>query len=263
MGMPNQSRRGFLSLAGAGLGAAWAQPAAAATQGEPDLVVFNANVLTLDAKAPRAEAFAVKGGRFIAVGRNEEMRPLIGPRTQALDAGRMTITPGFIDCHNHAGGEVLLFEVLVGNPYEVEFVTIASIVDKLRAKAKTLAPDTWVEGYFFDDTKVKDGRLIDVHDLDKVSTEHPVVVRHRGGHTSFYNSRALALAGVTKATPNPPGGTFDKGPNGELNGRVTDRATAVFAGVGQRQTFTPQETSRRARTRRPGLHLQASSSATA
>ena len=106
----------------------------------------------------------------------------------------MTIVPGFIDCHNHAGGTTLLYEVLVGNPFEVEFVTIASIVEKLRAKARETPPGTWVEGYFFDDTKVKDKRQLNVHDLDQVSTEHPVVVRHRGGHTSFYNSKALELA---------------------------------------------------------------------
>ena len=103
----------------------------------------------------------------------------------------MTVVPGFIDCHNHAGGDVLLYEVLVGNPFEVEFVTIASIIDKLRAKAQQTPPGTWVEGYFFDDTKVNDKRALNVRDLDEVSHDHPVVVRHRGGHTSFYNSKAL------------------------------------------------------------------------
>src|SRR6202051_4393273 len=127
------------------------------------------------------------------------MKSLIGKRTQVLDARWMTIVPGFIDAHNHAPGAILLYEVLVGNPYDVEFVTIASIVDKLRAKARETPPGFWVEGYFFDDTKVKDGRQLNVHDLDQVSRDHPVAVRHRGGHTSYYNSKALALAGVTKS----------------------------------------------------------------
>jgi predicted amidohydrolase YtcJ len=106
---------------------------------------------------------------------------------------------------------------------------------------------TWVEGYFFDDTKVKDKRSLTRQDLDLVSTEHPVVVRHRGGHTSFYNSKALQLANVTRESPQPPGGTFDKDANGDLNGRVTDRARDVFSGVGQRRTFTAEETARRTR----------------
>ena len=168
----------------------------------------------------------------------------------------MTIVPGFIDCHNHAGGSTLLYEVLVGNPFEVEFVTIGSIVDKLRAKAQATPPGTWVEGFFFDDTKLKDGRALNVHDLDQVSTEHPVVVHHRGGHTSFYNSKALELAGVTRDTPNPPGGTFDRDSAGALNGRVTDRARSAFNRVGQRPAFTAEQTGA-ARARRPGAHLEA------
>jgi predicted amidohydrolase YtcJ len=241
-----RSRRNFLGMAGAGVGLSWASVANAATEGA-DLVVFNARVYTVDDRAPKAQAFAVKDSRFVAVGRDEDIKPLIGPRTQAFDAKGMTVVPGFIDCHNHVRGNILLYEVLVGNPFEVEFVTIDSIVDKLKAKAQTLPPDTWVEGWFFDDTKVKDGRQLDVHDLDRVSAEHPVVVRHRGGHTWFYNSKALAMAGVTKATPNPPGGTYDRDARGELNGRVTDRANAPFEQVGRRQAFTAAEAARRER----------------
>ncbi|MBS0363033.1 MAG: amidohydrolase [Proteobacteria bacterium] len=240
-----RNRRDFLGLAGAGLGALSAGAAWAADT--PDLIVTNARVYTVDPKQPRAQAFAVRDGRFVAVGSNAEIKALAGPRAQVVDAGGATVVPGFVDSHNHAVGEVLQFEVLVGNPYEVEFVTIDSIVGKLKAKAQTLPPETWVEGFFFDDTKVKDGRLIDRHDLDRVSTTQPVVVRHRGGHTSFYNTKALEMAGVTKATPNPPGGTYDRGPDGELTGRVTDRATVIFAKVGRHETFTPAERERRAR----------------
>src|SRR6516165_7188901 len=123
-----------------------------------NLVVFNAQVYTIDSGMPKAEAFAIKGGRFFFVGSTAEARGFIGKGTQTFDAKQMTIVPGFIDCHNHAGGNVLLYEVLVGNPYEVEFVTIASIIDKLRTKAAETPPGFWVEGYFFDDTKVKDNR---------------------------------------------------------------------------------------------------------
>lgn len=254
--MTTQSRRTFLWTAGAGVAAAAAR-AEAAEAGPPDLVVLNARVYTVDAAAPRAEAFAVRGDRFVAVGANGEIKALAGPRTRTLDAAGATVVPGFIDGHNHTVGEVLLYEVLVGNPFDVEMVSIASIVDKLRAKARTLPPDTWVDGYFYDDLKVKDGRLLTVHDLDQVSTDHPVRVQHRGGHTAFYNSRAFALAGVTRDTPNPPGGTFDRGPDGALNGRVTDNANAVFGrgraagpgarAVGREQTFTPREEAERGR----------------
>ena len=244
--MNRHSRRGFISLTGAGIagmiGAPWRGAAAPAETDDIDLVVFNAKVYTVDSRAPKAEAFAVLGGRFFAVGSTDDMKALIGKRTQTFDAKQMTIVPGFIDCHNHATGNVLLYEVLVGNPYVVEFVTIASIIEKLRAKARETPPGTWVEGYFFDDTKVKDNRLLNVHDLDQVSKDHPVVVHHRGGHTSFYNSKALEMADINKNTPNPPGGTFDRDANGELNGRVTDRATGAVNRVGKRPTYTAEET---------------------
>jgi predicted amidohydrolase YtcJ len=240
-----QSRRGFISLTGAGIAGAlsgpWLGAAPAAEARDPDLVVWNAKIYTVDSRVPKADAFAVKAGRFAAVGNNAEIKGLIGKGTQTLDARQMTIVPGCIDCHNHAPGSTLLYEVIVGNPYVVEFVTISSIVDKLRAKARETPPGTWVEGYFFDDTKVKDNRQLNVHDLDQVSKEHPVAVHHRGGHTSYYNSKAFEMADINKNTPNPPGGTFDRDANGELNGRVTDRAMNAVNRAGKRPAFTEEQ----------------------
>jgi len=244
MSTRRHSRREFLGLTGAGAAglAAGAWPsAAAAAEGPADLIAFNAKVYTVDSRKPKAEAFAVKAGRFTAVGSTAEIKALAGKGTETLDARQMTIVPGFIDCHNHAPGATLLYEVLVGNPYVVEFVTVSSIVEKLRAKAQQTPPGMWVEGYFFDDTKVKDNRQLNIHDLDQVSTDHPVAVHHRGGHTSFYNSKAFEMADVNRNTPNPRGGTFDRDSNGDLNGRVTDRATAALNRVGKRPSYTEEE----------------------
>ena len=242
------SRREFMGLSGAGiaglLGAHWPIGAAIAQIGsaqEPDLVVLNAKVYTVDPLVPRTEAFAVKAGRFAAVGTTEDVKSLIGRQTQIFDAKQMAVVPGFIDAHNHAPGAILLYDVIVGNPYQVEFVSIASIVDKLRARARETPPGFWVEGFFFDDTKVQDKRALNVHDLDQVSRDHPVSVRHRGGHTTYYNSKAFELAGVTKSTPDSASGTYDRDANGELNGRVTDRARNVFLNVGKRATFTDDQ----------------------
>lgn len=259
--MPQSShnRREFIHVTGAALAAiaggpelaASAEAVAASAQAtggqDPDLIVINAKVYTMDTQAPRAEAFAVTAGRFTAVGATGDIRGLAGQRTEVFDAKGMTVVPGFIDCHNHARGEVLLNEVLVGNPFEVEFVSIRSIIGKLRERAQQVPPGTWVEGFFFDDTKLSDKRALNIHDLDEVSTEHPVIVRHRGGHTYFYNSKAFAMAGVTKDTPNPMGGTYDKDETGQLTGRVTDRASAPFSKVGTRPTRTPAEVERLAR----------------
>jgi predicted amidohydrolase YtcJ len=257
------SRREFMGITAAGVAGAltrpWlggAHPGAVTTapplvptmlKADPDLLVLNAKIYTMDPAAPRAEAFAISGGRIVAVGSSADIRGLARKGTQTYDAKQMTIVPGFTDCHNHAGGTTLLYEVLVGNPFQVEFVTIASIVEKLRAKAQQTPAGMWVEGYFFDDTKLKDKRALNAHDLDQVSTDHPVVVHHRGGHTSFYNTKALQLAKIDKSTPNPPGGTFDRDENGELNGRVTDRARGALNGVGKRPTYTAEQTAQRER----------------
>src|ERR1700723_1457079 len=102
------SRRGVMGLAGAGIaglgGAPWPGSTAAAAVDsalDPDLVVFNAKVYTVDPLEPTAQAFAVKAGRFVAVGSSDDVKALIGKRTQAFDARQMTVVPGFIDAHNH------------------------------------------------------------------------------------------------------------------------------------------------------------------
>ena len=259
MSNDRRSRREFMNVTGATVagvvgapflgGSAKAQAVQAAVSGgtDPDMVVVNAKVYTVDPRSPRAEAFAITGGKFSAVGSTADIKGLAGKNTQSFDAKGMTIVPGFIDCHNHAGGETLLYDVLVGNPFEVEFVSILSIVGKLKARSQQVPPGTWVEGYFFDDTKVKDTRGLHRKDLDEVSKDHPVVVRHRGGHTSFYNSKAFEMAGITKDTPNPMGGTYDKDPDGQLNGRVTDRAMDPMRKIGTRPTFTAAENEKRGR----------------
>ena len=242
------SRRSFLKQSGAvfaGFGAT--HRTAASGSRDADVVVLNANVHTVDSQMPSAEAFAVKDGCFVAIGTNDEAKAWSGKRSEIIDARRMTIVPGFIDCHNHAPGEMLLYEVVVGNPYEVEFVSIASIIEKLRAKARQAQAGFWVEGQLYDDTKVRDKRQLNIHDLDQVSTEHPVSVTHRGGHTSFYNTKAFELAGVTKDTRDPFGGTFDRGTGGELTGRVSDNARDVFEKVGKRTELTPSQQAQRYR----------------
>jgi predicted amidohydrolase YtcJ len=233
----------------AGLGSAlWATWAAraAAHERDADTILFNGRLITMDDAQATATAMAIKGGRIMAVG-DDAVKGLAGSATRLVDLKGACVVPGFIDCHNHPIGDVLLYETLVGNPFEVEFVTIASIIEKLRTKAAQTPAGYWVEGFFHDDTKLKDGRQLTVDDLDRISTTHPVMVRHRGGHTVFVNSLALALAGVTKDTPNPPGGTFDRLPDGRLSGRITDNAIDIVEDKGKRPVLDATEKAKRAR----------------
>ncbi len=168
----------------------------------------------------------------------------------------MTIVPGFIDCHNHAPGNVLLYEVVVGNPYVVEFVTIASIVDKLRAKARETPPGTWVEGYFFDDTKLKDNRQLNVHDLDQVSKDHPVAVHHRGGHTALLQQQGPGDGGHQPEHAESARRHLRPRRRGRPQ-RPRDRPRHGRAQPGRQAAAFTEEQTRAARPRRAGVHLQA------
>jgi len=205
---------------------------------EPDFIVVNAKVYTSDTGHPRAEAFAVKGGRFVAVGSTDDVRNLAGTSTQVIDAERMTVTAGFIDAHCHPSG----IEELYGVTCNVR--TVAQLLDAVHKKTQATPPGVWVTGFMFDDTKLD--RALTRHDLDEASRDHPIAINHRGGHTSWYNSKALELAGITMNTPDPPDGRFFRD-NGELTGRVAELARGVFQRVGKRETFTVEQQRDRAR----------------
>ena len=243
--MASLSRRDFLG-AGATLAAALGidprsmlgeQPTHSrlTTFRSPDVVVLGARVHTVDPALPRAEAFAVQNGRFSAIGTTGEIRALAGRNTQVIDARGMTVTPGFIDAHSHPGGVREISGV------NVNLRTVEEVKEALRRKAQTTPPDYWVSGYMYDDTKLD--RPVTRRDLDEAVPDHPAMVGHRGGHTGVYNSKAFELAGITAATPDPEGGRFYR-ENGELTGKVAERARNVFGRVGRNEPVT-RETQRR------------------
>ena len=192
----------------------------------PDLIVTNANIYTVENDLPRAEAFAVKDGRFFAVGSNGDIGNLRAPGTEVLDAGGMTVTPGFIDAHMHpaSGGIRELTQV------NLDVRSMAEIGERLRAAAAKKPAGEWLVCFKYDDTKIVEGRRITRTDLDGWAPDHPVRVAHRGGHIYWYNSRAFELAGVTAQTEAPPGGHIYV-ENGELTGLVAERANNLFSGL--------------------------------
>ena len=230
--MAKFSRRKFISsssaLAAAGIGlpstAALAAAAPTDTQSAPDYVVLNARVLTIDNNMPQAEAFAVKGDRFVAVGTTSDIRNLASSRTEIIDAEGMTITPGFIDAHSHPAGAGVNELVQVN----ADLRSVSAIAGALRARADATPQGQWIRAFKYDDTKLSEGRPINRFDIDALVPDHPVAVSHRGGHTSVYNSMALAMAGVTSETPDPPGGRFYRDSNGALTGLVAGPARSVF-----------------------------------
>ena len=151
----------------------------------------------------------------------------------------MTVTPGFIDTHCHVSGVNELYSV------NANVRRVRELLANLEQKADKTPAGQWVSAVMFDDTKL-DVPLTRQH-LDEVSKEHPIVVGHRGGHTSWYNTKAFELAGITKSTPDPDHGRFFRDENGELTGRVAELARNVFSKVGTRETFTPEQQRERGR----------------
>ena len=170
-----------------------------------------------DVAAVIAEAIAVRKGKFIAVGTNEDSKRFVGEETTVIEAGGKTILPGFIDAHLHPRP---LFPWthrlgIVGlKPNSVR--TIDELISTLKAKAEITPKGEWVRGKRYEDTKL--GRSPTRFDLDQATTDHPVRIGHSSGHASVVNSYALNAAGITKDTPNPPGGAFDRDTQGEPNG---------------------------------------------
>lgn len=211
------NRRKFVQLLG---------PLATATliKSGPDLILHNANIITVDPNQPRAQAVAIFGDRILHVGRNKEVLNLATSFTRIIDMGGQTITPGFIDAHSHpaSSGRRHLIDI------DCSLDSIAKIKDEVAKKAKTLGKGEWIFGFKYDDTKTQEGRYISRQDLDEASPNHPVIINHRGGHTAFVNSRALELSGISEATQDPNGGHIDRDNDGRISGRLLETATDLI-----------------------------------
>jgi predicted amidohydrolase YtcJ len=193
---------------------------------DPDLILYNGLIGTMDPAQPEATAVAIRDGRFLAVGSDTQVLALASKRTRRVDLARRRVFPGFNDAHAHpwASGLEALTNVACDK------TSIEEILAALRDRAAETAPGRWVRGYLYDDGKTP--RFLTRADLDAAVPDHPVVVTHRGGHTGYANSLALSLAGAKAGMPDPPGGRFERDANGELNGRIADKALeAVLAKI--------------------------------
>ena len=182
-----------------------------------DLVVTNANVITMDAGRPRARAVAITAGRITAVGDEAAVVAWQKPGVSVMDAGGRTVLPGFIEPHNHlVTFAAALLGVDVRTPPNR---TIADIVARLRDRASGTSPGTWILGRGYDDTGLADMRHPTRRDLDQASTEHPIVIWHNSGHLLVANSVALRRASIGSDTVDPPGGRIGRLPaSGEPDG---------------------------------------------
>jgi predicted amidohydrolase YtcJ len=188
-----------------------------------DLIVVNANVWTGDDALPAANAVAVFGDRIVAVGSNSEIETWRGPRTSVIDAGGKLLMPGFNDAHVHfmEGGEQLAWVQLNDATSANEFAR------RVGERARAIEKGQWVLGGDWDETKWTPPDLPTKNLIDPLTGDTPVWLSRYDGHMSLANSAALRFAGITRGTPDPPGGLIVRDAQGNPTGCLKEAAMAL------------------------------------
>jgi predicted amidohydrolase YtcJ len=196
----------------------------AAAQAPPpaDTVVVHARVYTVNSRHPWAEALAVRGGNIVAVGTAAQIEKYRGASTHVIDAGGRLVLPGFTDCHIHfMDGSLSLARI---NVEDVK--TIAGIQEAVKKFAAAHPKDPWILGRGWSYDVFGKSALPHKKYLDEVVPDRPVFLEGYDGHTYWANSKALAAAGITRNTPDPPNGKIVRDAQGEPTGALKEDAAA-------------------------------------
>jgi predicted amidohydrolase YtcJ len=217
--MPSSSRfarSGFVSLLLAGAHVASAAPA--------DRIIRGGPIVTVNPRQPMAEAVAIVDGRIVAVGSEADIMKLKGEGTAITDLSGRTLVPGFIDGHSHFFSLVdVQSQALCASPPAGPCRSVADVIGQLKKiqQRRKLGPGKFVMGFGYDPELLTEKRAPTKQELDAAFPDNPVILVHVSGHGAMLNSKALALYGVTAATPTPVGGVIGRepgsdGPNGLL-----------------------------------------------
>ncbi len=185
---------------------------AACGQARPvaDVILTNGRVYTVNAQQPWAEAIAIKDGKILAVGKSSELAAFRGSKTEMRDAGGRLVLPGFVDCHIHfMDGSLGLTRVDLNDAGSV-----AEIQKRVKAYADAHPREAWIQGMGWTYPTFGPSALPNKKILDDVVSDRPVFLSAFDGHSSWANSKALEMAGITRDTPDPPNGKIvrdDKG----------------------------------------------------
>jgi hypothetical protein len=231
---------GFALLACAGPPSDSAAPAATPTS-PASAVYLGEHILTLDPALPRARSLAVRGEQIACVAADDACRAHIGASTRVVDLRERALLPGFVDSHGHlamlAG---FVDHANVSSPPVGPVTTIATLQETLRAHlaAKPPAAGAWALGWGYDDSLLAEQRHPTRDDLDAVTRDVPLAILHVSGHLAVANSAALAAAGVTAETPDPPGGHIRRRDgSSEPNGVIEE--AALYAVLGKSPLVAP------------------------
>jgi predicted amidohydrolase YtcJ len=193
---------------------------AASTPPTADTIYSGGTLLTMNDAAPAAEAIAIREGKILCVGTQEEVLRFKGKQTRVVDLGGKTMLPGFVDAHSHFSGvgmQAISANLLPSPDGPVNSIPDlqAALREHLRT-SKVVQSHRVVIGFNYDDSQLAERRHPTRHDLDDVSADLPVFAMHQSGHLGVYNTAALRLLGVSGDSPDPPGGVIER----EADGRT-------------------------------------------
>ena len=219
---------------------------ASAQQPAPvDSVVVNARIYTVNPQQPWAEALAIRGEKILAVGSTREINRYRGPTTRVIDAQGRLVLPGFTDCHIHfMEGSLGLLHVDLNGA-----ATVREIQKRVSAYAVAHPHDEWILGMGWTYPLFAPSGMPDRKILDEVVLRRPVFLEAYDGHTSWANSKALAVAGITLETPDPPNGKIVRDEDGQATGALLEEAGGLVS------KFAPKPSrDERLAALRKGLH---------
>ena len=191
---------------------------------DADLIVRGGHIVTMDSGGAIVSALAIRDGRILARGTDDEIAGCSSARTKIVDLHGQTVLPGLIDVHTHTmeWAEGILRDQLDVTYPKVH--SIADIVAMVRERAAKTPKGQWITGAGWDDSKFAEHRYINRRDLDAVAPDNPVYLDHVSGHLIAVNSAALKLAGITRDSADPNGGVIEKDAAGEPTGILKDTA---------------------------------------
>ncbi len=194
---------------------------------EDVVILANGNILTMNPGQPTASAMAIKEGKIIQVGDLPAVKKAAGQSYEYIDLEGKTVVPGFIESHDHIvlyGSVLTLLDI---SPFVTP--SLKEALHKLKTEGKP-DKDGWIYGFGADQTLYTEKRGPTLQELDELFPDHPVCIPHLSGHAAYANSKAFEAVGVTKDTPNPQGGSFEKDENGELTGYIAGMPAWTMVG---------------------------------
>lgn len=189
-------------------------------------VYTNCNVITMDEKSPKADSFAVQRGIFTAVGDLQSVRAAVGNDIEEINLGGATVTPGFIETHNHLSYYAL--SMFMADCSSVTNSSMDEVLGQIAKTAQNADPGAWVMGQGFDDTMNEEARHLTRDDLDAICPDKVVMIMHTSAHLAYTNSKGLELAGITADTPQPHDGHIEKEADGRPTGLLRESGAMML-----------------------------------